>query len=136
MFALELLGCFLDKNPLIAETSCSLRMTQSQWVSEPRRLVPTGGPGVQQFSRGGGEAHQAVELLCLCCQEVTGAGQGPVQWLNRTLLPRRRGGVAALQSKGVCAPVAPVQLGTAVAAGDAPGTSVTCQLKELLCEAS
>lgn len=36
----------------------------------------------------------------------------------------------------VCAPVSPVQSGTAVAAGDAPGTSVRCQLKELLCEAS
>lgn len=30
----------------------------------------------------------------------------------------------------VCAPVSPVQSGTAVAAGDAPGTSVRCQLKE------
>lgn len=66
----------------------------------------------------------------------SGAGQGPVQWLNRTVLLRQRDGGAALQSKGVCAPVSRVQLGTAVAAGDAPGTSGRWQLKELLCEAS
>lgn len=32
----------------------------------------------------------------------SGAGQGPVQWLNRTVLLRQRDGGAALQSKGVC----------------------------------
>lgn len=44
---------------------------QTWWVSERRCLVPRGGPGVQQFSRGGGGAHQPVELSCLCFQEVT-----------------------------------------------------------------
>lgn len=78
---------------------------------------------MQQFCRGGGAAPQAVEFSSLCCQEVTvvqgralcrgWAGQG--------------GGGAALQRKRICAPVSP---------GNAPGTSVRCQLEELLCEAS